>query len=678
MMLFSKWCCPVARPEESALLQKEFSVPSIVADILAARGMNAASAAGFLQEQEEPEDPFLLPDMEKAVSRLEQAINSGECITIYGDYDCDGVTATVMLYQYFLSVGANVRWYIPERLDEGYGLNCAALDTIREWGTTLLVTVDNGISAIQEIEHARNLGMDVIVTDHHQVGKELPAALAVVNPHRSDYEGGFPYLCGAGVAFKLIAAMEGDYEMTLDAFGALAAIATVGDIVPLTGENRWIVEKGLSLIEYSDNPGLQALLEIAGMSGKPVTSQKIAFGIAPRLNAAGRMGSAKLAVQLLLAENPEDAAYFAEELNEKNISRQEEEEQILRIIEQEAERNPEMLLNRVLVFAAPGVNHGVVGIVSAKLLALYGKPNIILSVEGDTAVGSARSVEGFSIFKALSFCSELLVKYGGHSMAAGLTLKTADIPAFIRKINRYAAEYYDQMPVVCQRIDKVLHAGDISVASVSALEMLEPYGERNPQPLFMLKNCRIESVIPLSENKHIKLKVSFEGKSIFVLYFKMSTDRFLYPIGSMVDILANLELNHYKEHVSITVRLKDIRPSDFNDTKFSNALHFYEKIRREEVVDSRILARSVPTLEELRWLYKQLRATKGSSVAVDLFYLVTASAKINYCKYRLILDIFTELGLVSIPADRSDIVLLDTGKVELESSRILTKLREQG
>ena len=677
MTLFSKWCCPNFRPEESALLQREFSVPSIVADILAARGMNAASAAGFLLEQQEPEDPFLLPDMEKAVSRLEQAVNAGECIAIYGDYDCDGVTATVMLYQYLLSVGANVRWYIPERLDEGYGLNCAALDIVKEWGTALLVTVDNGVSAIEEVEYARNLGMDVIVTDHHQVGKELPSALAVINPHRSDYEGSFPDLCGAGVAFKLIAAMEGGYEMALDAFGALAAIGTVGDIVPLYGENRWLVEKGLQLIEYTDNPGLQALMKTAGMNGKPVTAQKIAFGIAPRLNAAGRMGSAKLAVQLLLAEIPEDAAFLAEELNEKNSSRQDEEERILKIMEQEAERDPGMLLNRVLVFAAPGINHGVVGIVSAKLLALYGKPNIILSIEGETAVGSARSVEGFSIFKALSFCSDLLVKYGGHSMAAGMTLKTADIPAFVRRINQYAAEYYDQMPVVCQRIDKVLHAADITLDTVSALQLLEPYGERNPQPLFLLKNCRIEAVIPLSENRHIKLKVSFEGKSIFVLYFKMSTDRFFYPVGSMVDILANLERNSFKEHVSIAVRLKDIRPSDFQESKFVNALHYYEKIRREEPVEPKILARSVPEVEELRWLYKLLRAEKEKQMPVDQIYICLAASRLNYCKFRLMLDIFSELKLISVPADSSSVKLLDTGKVDLEASRILTWLRQQ-
>ena len=424
-MLFSKWIYPSFDPRDSAALQREYGISAIVADILAARGIGSAEAAELFGGQEELEDPFLLPDMEKAVSRLEQAINRQEKITIYGDYDCDGVTATVILYLYLQSMGAKVNWYIPERVEEGYGLNCGALDEISAEGTVLLVTVDNGISAIKEVDYAQSLGMDVIVTDHHQVGEELPRAVAVVNPHRKDYQGGFRPLCGAGVAFKLAAAMEGgDYSLVMDSFGALAAIATVGDIVPLTGENRFLAEQGLKLAEYSDLPGLQALMEVAGLKGKPLTSQKAAFGLVPRINAAGRMGSARLAMQLLLSEMPEEAESLAQELNQHNLDRQQEELEILSRVEQTLEEHPEILLDRVMVVPAEGLNHGVVGIVSAKLVSLYGKPNIILSVDGDTATGSARSVETFSMFRAISACGGLLEKYGGHSMAAGLTLKT--------------------------------------------------------------------------------------------------------------------------------------------------------------------------------------------------------------------------------------------------------------
>ena len=580
-MLFSKWIYPSFDPRDSAALQREYGISAIVADILAARGIGSAEAAELFDGQDELEDPFLLPDMEKAVSRLEQAINNQEKITIYGDYDCDGVTATVILYLYLQSMGAKVDWYIPERVEEGYGLNCGALDEISARGTVLLVTVDNGIAAVKEVDYAQSLGMDVIVTDHHQVGEELPRAVAVVNPHRKDYQGGFRPLCGAGVAFKLAAAMEGgDYSLVVDSFGALAAIATVGDIVPLTGENRLLAEQGLKLAEYSDLPGLQALMEVAGLKGKPLTSQKAAFGLVPRINAAGRMGSARLAMQLLLSETPEEAESLAQELNQHNLDRQQEELEILSRVEQTLEEHPEILLDRVMVVPAEGLNHGVVGIVSAKLVSLYGKPNIILSVDGDMATGSARSVENFSMFRAISACGGLLEKYGGHSMAAGLTLKTENIPEFTRQINRYAEQYFEKMPVVSQRIDKELHIGNINLNDVSSLQLLEPFGEGNPQPLFLLRGCLIQEIISLGGGKHLKLRVIFEGKPIYVLYFKMTPEEFVFPVGSQVDILANLELNAFRDNVSVAVRLKDIRPTGFNGQKFRNAYHYYQKIRR--------------------------------------------------------------------------------------------------
>ena len=676
-MLFSKWIYPSFDPRDSAALQREYGISAIVADILAARGIGSAEAAELFDGQDELEDPFLLPDMEKAVSRLEQAINNQEKITIYGDYDCDGVTATVILYLYLQSMGAKVDWYIPERVEEGYGLNCGALDEISARGTVLLVTVDNGIAAVKEVDYAQSLGMDVIVTDHHQVGEELPRAVAVVNPHRKDYQGGFRPLCGAGVAFKLAAAMEGgDYSLVVDSFGALAAIATVGDIVPLTGENRFLAEQGLKLAEYSDLPGLQALMEVAGLKGKPLTSQKAAFGLVPRINAAGRMGSARLAMQLLLSEMPEEAESLAQELNQHNLDRQQEELEILSRVEQTLEEHPEILLDRVMVVPAEGLNHGVVGIVSAKLVSLYGKPNIILSVDGDTATGSARSVETFSMFRAISACGGLLEKYGGHSMAAGLTLKTENIPEFTRQINRYAEQYFEKMPVVSQRIDKELHIGNINLNDVSSLQLLEPFGEGNPQPLFLLRGCLIQEIISLGGGKHLKLRVIFEGKPIYVLYFKMTPEEFVFPVGSQVDILANLELNAFRDNVSVAVRLKDIRPTGFNGQKFRNAYHYYQKIRREEAVETKIMAISVPTLEELRWLYKVLRNRGGSSIHVDLFFLAEVSAKMNYCKYRLILDIFQELELIRLPADFSAIYMEETGKVNLENSEILTWLRQ--
>lgn len=677
-MLFSKWRLPRFDVRESRLIQAEYGVSPMVADILAARKLSPVEVAELLDDDFSLEDPMLLPDMEKAVERINQAVDAGEKIAVYGDYDCDGVTATVILVTFLQSMGADVFYYIPERLDEGYGLNAAALDEIKDKGASLVITVDNGISAIKEVEYALAIGLSVVVTDHHQVGAALPAAAAVVNPHRKDYPGDFRELCGAGVALKLCAALDGgDYEQVLESFGALAAVGTVGDIVPLRAENRFLVKKGMEQLPYTENLGLQALMEVSGLKDKPLNAQKIAFGIVPRINAAGRMGSAKLAAELLLCEDEERALQLAREVDALNVSRRNEEDEILLKVQEQLKASPEMLLDRVLVVASEGLNHGVVGIVSSRLINLYGKPNIILSVEGDTATGSARSLGFFSLYQALSACSGLLQKYGGHKAAAGMTINTADIGEFQKEINRYAREHHDKMPAAEQAIDKELHIGDINVDDVQALELLEPCGEGNPQPVFLLRRCVIEAIQPLGGDKHLKLKVNFEGKSIYVLYFRMSTDQFIYPVGSRVDILANLELNEFRDKVSIAVKLRDIRPTGFDDEKMQNADHFYQKIRREEPVERKILAISVPTADELRATYKIIRQLSGREMHMDLLYLRAFAGKINYCKYRLMLDILSELSLVSVAPDFSSVKLCEgAGKVNLEDSAILRGLQD--
>lgn len=676
-MLFSKWKLPRFDVRESRLIQAEYGVSPMIADILAARKLPPVQVAELLDDDFSLEDPMLLPDMEKAIERINEAVDAGKKIAVYGDYDCDGVTATVILVTFLQSMGADVFYYIPERLDEGYGLNAAALDEIKERGASLIITVDNGISAAKEVAYASSIGLSVVITDHHQVGTELPAAAAVVNPHRNEYTGDFRELCGAGVALKLCAALDGgDYEQVLESFGALAAVGTIGDIVPLRGENRCLVKKGLTQLPVTENLGLQALLEVSGLKDKPLNAQKIAFGIVPRINAAGRMGSAKLAAELLLCEDEERALELAREIDALNISRREAEEEILLKVQSQIEERPEMLLDRVLVVASEGLNHGVVGIVSSRLINLYGKPNIILSVEGDTATGSARSIGFFSLYQALSACSDLLQKYGGHKSAAGMTIKTADIEDFQRELNRYAMEHHDRMPAAEQVIDKELHIGDINVEDVQALEILEPCGEENPQPVFLLRRCVIEAILPLAGDKHLKLKVNFEGKSIYVLYFRMSTSRFIYPVGSRVDILANLELNEFRDTVSIAVKLKDIRPTGFDDEKMANADHFYGKIRRGEPVDKKILGISVPTVEELRTAYKIIRQLNGKELHMDLLYLCGFVGKVNYCKYRLMLDILSELSLIRVAPDFSSVKLCEgTGKVNLEDSAILRGLQ---
>ncbi len=674
-MPFTQWIYPVQNEErmrQSRLLQREQGLPAMIADILTARGLSPDQIVSLFSEGD-LSDPMLLPDMEKAVSRIEKAIDAQEKIAVYGDYDCDGVTSTVILYSYLLSMGAQVTYYIPDRLEEGFGMNRKAVDFLKEEGVSLIVTVDNGTAALDEIAYANTLGIDVVVTDHHVPGPELPAAIAVVNPHRREYSG-FKELCGAGVALKLVAALEGGmYEMPLESYAALAAIGTIGDVVTLSGENRLLVQKGLAMMPVSESPGLRALMEAAGLSGE-LTAGKIAFGLCPRINAAGRMGSARLAAELLLCEDEERAEELAQQLTALNTKRREEEENILAAIQETIRKNPDLLLDRVLVLSAPGLNHGVVGIVASRILSLYGKPAFILSEEGETATGSGRSLGEFGLYDAVYACSEVLLRFGGHKLAAGLTLKTENIPVFRRMINEYAAASFDRMPVIRRTIDRRLRGGDIELGNVEMLSCLEPFGEGNPQPVFLMRDCMVEGITPLSGGKHCKLRVSFEGKSVFILCFKMTPEQFIYDKGSMVDLLVTLEVNTFREVRSISIRMQDIRPSGFEEKKNLNAAFYYEKVRRGEPVGGRILEIARPTLPELRALYRIIMAAPEKSCP-ELLYLRAVEGNMNYCKYRLALDIFCEMGLLSISPDFLSMKILPVaGKVNLEESKILQGL----
>lgn len=676
-MPFTQWIYPAQSEErmrESRLLQREQGIPALLADILAARGFGSGNVAELLSDDGEMEDPFLLPDMQKAVDRIEKAIETGEKIAVYGDYDCDGVTSTAILYGYLQSMGADVCYYIPDRLDEGFGMNRGAVDHLHELGVTLIVTVDNGTSAVEEIAYAGELGIDVVVTDHHIPGPELPHAVAVVNPHRDEYTG-FKQLCGAGVAFKLTAALDGGgYDMVMESFAPLAAIGTIGDVVPLVGENRLLVRKGMQLMPMSESAGLQALVTAAGLQDGELTASKIAFGLCPRINAAGRMGDARLAASLLLSEDEEEAGMMAEKLCQLNQERRDEEERILEEIERQIAENPELLLGRVLVLSAPGLNHGVVGIVASRVMNMYGKPCFILSEEGELAVGSGRSLGNFGLFDAVYACRQLLERYGGHKLAAGLTLKTENIGPFRQAINQYAAARYDRMPVVQTVIDRRLRAADIDLSAVELLESLEPFGEGNPQPVFLMRDCMVEGITPLSGGKHIKLRVAFEGRSVFVLCFRMTPEQFIYPKGSMIDLLVCLEVNTFRDTKSISIRMRDIRPAGFEEKKNLNAAYYYEKMRRGEPVGEKIRAIGVPAIEELRALYRLLMGA-GKECSPELLYLQSVDGKLNYCKYRLSLDIFREMGLVEISPDFSVIRLKPvSGKVKMEESSILRQL----
>lgn len=415
-MGFKKWKLPQTAPERVENLISQTGMERIAAQILDGRGISdPQQAVQYIgcDSAARLHDPFLMKDMDKAVERLSEAVEQGEQIAVYGDYDCDGITATAMLYSYLEDLGARVIYYIPDRDVEGYGLNRAALDFLKEQQVELIVTVDNGISALDEAVYAKELGIDLIITDHHQPRPQLPQACAVIDPHRQDCEYPFKALCGAGVAFKLICAMEGDLggEEMIWHFGELAAIATMADVVELTGENRLIVQRGLECIAQGEQVGVHALIEAAGMSGRKLDSIDLAFGLAPRINAAGRLGQTDLAMELLLCDRQSQAMELAQQLNELNEQRKALVDHIYEEINAKIARHPEILQERVILLYGEGWHHGVIGIAAARLVEEYSKPCVLFSIEEDQARGSARSVEGYSIIAAISRCSSLLTRY---------------------------------------------------------------------------------------------------------------------------------------------------------------------------------------------------------------------------------------------------------------------------
>ena len=540
-MGFKKWKLPQTAPERVENLISQTGMERIAAQILDGRGISdPQQAVQYIgcDSAARLHDPFLMQDMDKAVERLSEAVEQGEQIAVYGDYDCDGITATAMLYSYLEDLGARVIYYIPDRDVEGYGLNRAALDFLKEQQAELIVTVDNGISALDEAVYAKELGIDLIITDHHQPRPQLPQACAVIDPHRQDCEYPFKALCGAGVAFKLICAMEGDLggEEMIWHFGELAAIATMADVVELTGENRLIVQRGLECIAQGEQVGVHALIEAAGMSGRKLDSIDLAFGLAPRINAAGRLGQTDLAMELLLCDRQSQAMELAQQLNELNEQRKALVDHIYEEINAKIARHPEILQERVILLYGEGWHHGVIGIAAARLVEEYSKPCVLFSIEEDQARGSARSVEGYSIIAAISRCSSLLTRYGGHDQAAGMTVPVEHLREFIDQMLQDAREHFDLMPVDQLKIDAVVDAEQLNLKTVYGMQQLRPFGCGNEQPVVAMPGCRIEAICPLSENRHLRLKLSYQGKSFSAIYFRMSPDRFPFYIGDTVDV----------------------------------------------------------------------------------------------------------------------------------------------
>ena len=506
-------------------------------------------------------NPFLFKGMDIAVDRIIKAINNKEKILIYGDYDVDGITSTTVLKKYLMDRGISVDTYIPNRLHEGYGLNKKAIDTIKERNIDLIITVDCGISAIEEVNYAINLGMDVIVTDHHEVGEKLPNALAVIDAKRKDNTYPFRSLAGVGVVFKLIQALSIKLEIKPEEYLKyldLVCVGTISDIVPLEGENRTIAKLGLMLIKVTRNLGLRELIKSSGY--KEIDSNTISFGVAPRINACGRMGHEEEALKLFLAEDLESATKITKELNEYNTLRQSTEKAIYEDAVQQIEKN-HLDENNSIVLGGKGWHHGVIGIVSSKVTDKYYKPSILLSFEDDIAKGSGRSVPGFDLYEGLTKCEDLLEKYGGHSMAVGLTLKKENLDKFKERFEQIAKEKNIKELVPIIYIDDELKLKDINMDLVKSLSILEPFGEANKVPLFLIKNLKIDSIRALSEGRHLKLTLRDENFVINAIGFELGYLAEEYRIGDRIDVVGTLEINSFNGFSSIQINMKDIRKS---------------------------------------------------------------------------------------------------------------------
>ena len=666
---------------EAGAIQSEYGLPAIIAMLLQTRNIKSAEEIDdFLNNESFISSPFEIKDMDKAAKRVQQAIDSGELICVYGDYDADGVTSTALLYSYLETVGANVIYYIPSRENEGYGMNTGAVDTLAEKGVNLIVTVDNGIAAAKEIDHARTLGIDTVVTDHHMPLDELPNACAVVDLHRTDCPSKFKQLSGVGVAFKLIMALEGEFcdtDMLLDNYADLLALGTIGDIVELRVENRVFVKRGLQSMQNSDRPGIAALIENSGLSGKPLTAGKVSFTLVPRINAVGRLGLSGKSVELLLTEDYDEARQIAAAMGEDNTERRQIETEILQKIDLKIQQNPSLIFDRVIVIDGENWHQGVIGIVASRVKETYGKPAIIISRDGENAKASGRSVEGFALCDAVAACSDLLTHYGGHPMAVGLSLKSDNIELFRKRINEYANSV-DSMPFDALKIDCKLNPAGISLDIAEDLTHMQPFGAGNPTPIFGLYNMKINSIIPLSNNKHLKLIVSRGNSTLSAMLFFTSTEEFPYQKGDAVDLAVTLDINEYNGNKSVSIIIKDIKAAADNTEEMLKSQRIFEGFCRSNMLDREQLKSILPSRDDFAVLYRFLRANGGYSFSFDTLVYKLGS-KLSLGKIRVALEAMNELGLITISEGMniSKITVNQvSAKVNLEAAAIIKRLTE--
>ncbi len=656
-MGYKRWKYTDVDKDLATALSDACGLDPLLCYLLTGRGVTTPDEAmEFIVGNELSCDPFSYIDMDAAAERIQRAIDEGESIAVYGDYDADGVTATVLLYTYLKSRGARVCYRLPSR-SEGYGLHCEVIDELAEAGVQLIVTVDNGISAVDEIAYANECDIDVVVTDHHQPPAVLPHAVAVVNPHRKDCPSTFKDLAGVGVAFYLACALEGEVESVLDTYGDLVAVGTLADVMPLCGDNRVLVRRGLRCLNRPDGrPGFLRLREYGG-SVQPVGATGVSFTIAPRINAAGRMDCPDSAAELLLCEDEELASSLTTQMHGYNDERQRTEAVIMKELLLALDHDADILSRRVLVVWGEGWHHGVLGIVAARLTERFGKPCLVLNVENGIARGSGRSIAGFSLYEALCACDTCLLGYGGHAQAAGLTVEAGRLQEFSDCINRYAAAVAPRMPEAELRLDCRLRPGQITTDMVDALSALEPVGTGNPRPVFGLLRMTLERVEPVGNGKHLRLSFLRDGTRITAMKFSTAPPAFPYHVGDVLDLAVVLDRNEFRGNVSVSIVIRDMRYSDLPQEELLDAVALYESVLRRECADV-----PLPTREQTARVYRFIKQQPFYG-SVDVLCYRLRTEEFSCTAVLLSCRILREAGLIEW-RDEGDTVYIAVRETE--------------
>lgn len=677
------WSVAKVNKERAIAMANKLEIPPLLAMMLDIRGITREEdVINFLQENKDFSDPFLMKDMDKAVERITTAVENGEKICVYGDYDADGVTSTSLLYSYLRdSLGADVMFYIPTRTGEGYGMNKGAVDKIHSLGVTLIITVDNGISAREEIDYANSLGIDTVITDHHMPSGAIPKAVAVVNAHQQDDKSPFKDFSGVGVAFKLVMAIEGEYadvDSLLENFSDIATLGTIGDIVPLVGENRTLVKNGLRHIQNSDRIGINAMKQESGIAEKEINSSNVAFTLVPRINAGGRLGSSEKSVNLLLTEDEDEAVTIADKLGMDNRERQSIEKEILASIDEEVRRTPNIVNDKILVFAGKGWHQGVVGIAASRIKEIYDKPTIIIGIDDDgVARGSGRSVEGFSLCDAVFACSEHLTHYGGHPMAVGISLEKEKINDFRKAINAYCKDI--KMPYNILHIDCKLNPNQLDLSILDCLSYIEPCGASNPSPIFGLYNMTVIATKEIGNGNHMRITLS-RGQGqvpVYAVYFNHNFQSCSYRNGDIVDVAVSLDRNIYNGQENLSVIIKDIKYSQSNNEELIDSERIFDKFAKRYKLTKNEVMSILPTRNDFAYIYRFLKQNKG--FIYGEYALVNAlNYKISMGKLIVILYSMKELGLINWQQGlyQSIVEMKESGKVNLEDSVFIKKLKE--